>query len=160
MKKASEATVVDKAECPVGSRPPRKEERQSPVVRDRVLVMDDEELVRDIAGEMLKHCGFECEFAVDGAQAIEMYKKARVSGHPFTLLIMDLTIPGGMGGREAIKRLLEIDPHLTAIASSGYANDPAIEHYSAYGFKGVMVKPYRMEELQKALKDALRGTSA
>ena len=81
-----------------------------------------------------------------------MYKKAKESGNPFDIVIMDLTVPGGMGGKEAIKRLLEIDPGVRAIVSSGYSNDPVMSNFKRYGFKGVVAKPYKMKDLAEVLR--------
>ena len=120
--------------------------------KGKVLVLDDEADVRKIVGKMLKRFGCEVEFAEDGAEAIESYKSAIKSQDPFDFIIMDLTIPGGMGGEEAIKKLREIDPDVTAIASSGYSKDPIVSNYSEYGFSDFLVKPYEMAELRKILK--------
>ncbi|MBN2372875.1 PAS domain S-box protein [bacterium] len=118
----------------------------------RVLIMDDDEPIRDILGKMLMHLGHEkIDFARDGEEAIELYKKAKRAGVAYDVVIMDLTIPGGMGGKEAIKRLLEIDPDVKAIVSSGYSNDPAMNSYREYGFSSVIGKPYKIEELNDAI---------
>ena len=123
----------------------------------KVLLMDDEEAIRKVAGNMLKHLGYEVEFAEEGAQAIELYKKARESGDPFDLVILDLTVPGGMGGKEAIQKLLEIDPEVKAIVSSGYSNDPIMADYRKYGFRGVIAKPYKLRELSEELHRVIMG---
>jgi PAS domain S-box-containing protein len=123
----------------------------------RILVMDDEELVRDVAAEMFKVLGYEAEFAVEGREAVERYIAARASGRPFDLVILDLTVPGGMGGRETIKKLLEIDPGVRAIVSSGYSKDMTMAEYRKFGFSGVIAKPYRVSEFSRAIKDALQG---
>ena len=120
--------------------------------KGKVLVLDDEEDVRKIAGKMLNRFGCEVEFAKDGAEAIETYKSAIASQDPFDFIIMDLTIPGGMGGEEAIKKLREIDPDVTAIVSSGYSNDPIVANFSDYGFSDFLAKPYKMEELNRLVK--------
>jgi CheY-like chemotaxis protein len=126
------------------------------VGKGRILVMDDEEKVLDVAGRMLKHIGYdEVEFAKDGAEAIKLYKKARKSGNPFDAVIMDLTIPGGLGGKQTIKKLLEIDPEVKAIVSSGYTDDPIMSKFKKYGFSGVVSKPYTIEELGKVLHDLI-----
>jgi len=117
--------------------------------------MDDEEVVRDIAGEMLKHLGYKVAFARDGAEAIEMYRKSRESGSLSDVVIMDLTVPGGMGGKEAIRKLLEIDPGVKAIVSSGYSNDPVMADFKNFGFVGVISKPYKVEELGEILYELL-----
>ena len=123
----------------------------------RVLVMDDEEQVREIVGEMLSHLGYEPGFARDGAEAIEMYQKALHNGSPYAAVIVDLTIPGGMGGKEAIVKLLRIDPGVKAIVSSGYSNDPVMAEYSVYGFSGVVTKPFDIEQLSAVLHGVING---
>ena len=120
-----------------------------------ILVMDDEKMVRDILSRMLKKLGCEVVCVKDGAEAIIKYKQSKETGKPFDVVIMDLTIPGGMGGQETIKKLLEIDPEVKAIVSSGYSNDPIMSHYQAYGFSSVIAKPYRITELSKILRDVM-----
>jgi CheY-like chemotaxis protein len=121
--------------------------------KGKVLVMDDEMILLEFVSEMLKHIGYESESAQNGAEAIELYKNAKENGRPFDVVIMDLTIPGGMGGKEAIKRLKEIDPSIKAIVSSGYSNDPVMANYRDYGFVGVLPKPYRLDDLVEVLKN-------
>jgi PAS domain S-box-containing protein len=121
----------------------------------RILIMDDEEIIRDIAESMLSYIGYTVERAKDGDEAIELYKKAIEQHKPFDAVIMDLTIPGGMGGKEAVKKILEIDPEVKAIVSSGYSNDPIMSNYEDYGFKGVISKPYKIEELSEVLKQLI-----
>jgi CheY-like chemotaxis protein len=111
--------------------------------------MDDEEMVRSVVSKMLKSIGYEICTATDGAEAIELYKKAAESGTSFDAVVMDLTIPGGMGGKEGIQRLLEIDPECKAIVSSGYSTDPVMADFKKYGFKGAVVKPYKLKELSE-----------
>ncbi|HBG46088.1 MAG TPA: hypothetical protein DDW94_03770 [Deltaproteobacteria bacterium] len=113
----------------------------------RVLVMDDEDMIREAAGEVLKVVGCDVEFASDGAEAIGLFRDAMVSERPFDLVIMDLTIPAGMGGKEAVSHILEIDPHARVVVSSGYSNDPVMSEYARYGFSGVLPKPYRANEM-------------
>ncbi len=124
----------------------------------RILVMDDEEDIRGLIGEVLTHFGHVVEFAGDGAETIELYKGAMESGQPFDAVIMDLTIPGGMGGKEAIKELLKIDPDVRAIVSSGYSNDPIMADFKRHGFRGVVAKPYEVRELVKTLNRVLAGS--
>jgi len=119
--------------------------------RGRVLLVDDEKVVRDATGRMLKKLGYDVEFAREGNSALELYKEAKKVGNPFNAVIMDLTIPGGMGGEETIQKLLKIDPKVRAIVSSGYSTDPIMANYKDYGFKGIIVKPYKTEELGEIL---------
>ncbi len=122
----------------------------------RILIMDDDEVVLKVAGHMLSHLGMQAEFATNGEEAIRLYAQAIESGRPYDLVIMDLTIPGKMGGKEAIALLKEINPEVKAIVSSGYSNDPVMAQYSRYGFSGVIAKPYRMEDLKAAISGVLR----
>lgn len=113
----------------------------------RILVMDDEEGIRNIAGMMLEYLGYEVEYACEGKIAVELYIKAKQQGEPFDLAIMDLTIPGGMGGKETIRELLKIDPNIKALVSSGYAQDSMLVEFKRYGFCGFISKPYDINEL-------------
>ncbi len=117
----------------------------------RILVMDDEEIIRGISTEMLEECGYTADSAVDGKEAIEKYVSAWKKGFPFDIVIMDLTIPGGMGGKHAVRELLAIDPEAKVIVSSGYSMDPVMANYTEYGFKGRLAKPYKMKDLKKEL---------
>ena len=113
----------------------------------RILVMDDEEAIRILLSEMLQTRGFEVVTAEDGKEAIEYYKNAMNEDHPFDLVIMDLTVPGGMGGKETIEILREIDPKINAIVASGYFTDPVMADYSRFGFSGVVPKPFPFADL-------------
>jgi PAS domain S-box-containing protein len=124
----------------------------------RILIMDDEEVIRDVVGEMLMHLGYEVGFAGDGAEAIRLYREAMEASRPFHAVIMDLTIPGGMGGKEAIAKLREIDAGVKAIVSSGYSNDPVMANFKEYGFIGVVTKPYKMKDLSETLRRVLSDT--
>ena len=122
----------------------------------KILVMDDEEAVRDIVERILSRSGFSVATAPGGQETLAMYRQAMVAGTPFDVVIMDLTIPGGIGGRDAIKALLAIDPQAKAIVSSGYADDPVMANYADYGFKGIAVKPYTPNELRTVLARVLK----
>jgi PAS domain S-box-containing protein len=125
----------------------------------RILFMDDEEIIREVAGEMLNHIGFEVDFASHGEEALEKYTTARNNGKPFDAVIMDLTVPGGMGGADAIKKLLEIDPEVKAIVTSGYSNNPVMANYKEYGFIATMSKPFHLDEVGKILDRTLKTIS-
>ncbi|NOY53392.1 MAG: PAS domain S-box protein [Deltaproteobacteria bacterium] len=145
---------------PASSNVPEKaeEERLAPLRgTGRILVMDDEPSIRRVAGEILKHLGYRVEGAKDGEEAIELYSKAFESGDPFRVAILDLTIPGGMGGKEVIGKLLNIDPQIKAIVSSGYADDPIMADYRSYGFASVAAKPYQLATLSEAVSHALEA---
>jgi len=120
--------------------------------------MDDEQEIRDITGEMLKSIGYEIEAAKDGAEAIERYRTASESKHPFDVVIVDLTIPGGMGGKEVIQKLREIDPEIKAIVSSGYTNDPVLTDFDRFGFIDVITKPFNISALSKILHRTIVDT--
>ncbi len=127
-----------------------------PTVTDaRVLLMDDEPAIREVTGMMLRMNGYRVACAADGEEALELYRAARDAGEPFDLVIMDLTVPGGMGGVEAMERLLALDPSVRAIVSSGYSNDPVMSDHAARGFVGVLPKPYRLSQLLDAVRSAL-----
>ncbi len=121
----------------------------------RVLVMDDEEMLRTLTQMMLERLGYEVETVKDGVEAIETYKKHMNSGEPFDGVILDLTIKGGMGGAQAIKELIKIDPGVKAIVCSGYFNDPVLANYEEHGFRGAMAKPYQIADLESVLKKVL-----
>ena len=135
--------------------PARDNEQKQFFGRGRILVMDDEQEILMLAGEMLKAMGYDVETARDGAEALERYAIAQSSGNSFTAVIMDLTIPEGMGGKEAIRRLKVLDPQVKAIVSSGYSYDPVMANFQEYGFSGVIPKPYVMEELGRVLEEVV-----
>jgi two-component system cell cycle sensor histidine kinase/response regulator CckA len=114
--------------------------------------MDDEEIVREVAMEILVHLGYRADLCGSGTEAVKLYREAMNSEDPYAVVIMDLTVPGGMGGKETIKKLLEIDASVKGIVSSGYSEDPTLAHYAEYGFGGVVSKPYRANELHEAIQ--------
>jgi PAS domain S-box-containing protein len=120
-----------------------------------ILVMDDEKMILDMTAEMLEHLGYQVTTCDNGAGAIMLYKAARESGAPFSAVIMDLTIPGGMGGKETAQHILAINPDVCLIVSSGYSNDPILSDYRTYGFNGAMAKPYNIMELGQLLSSLL-----
>jgi len=135
---------------------PKKKEADLLKGTGKILLMDDDRMLREMAEAMLEILGYEPEFAEDGAAAIEMYNKAKSSEKPYDVVILDLTIPGGMGGEEVIKKLLKIDPELKAIVFSGYSESPVMSNYREYGFKGMMAKPFDFKTLGKVLNDVLK----
>ena len=131
-------------------------EQEIPIFGEgRILVMDDEAMIRKLAGELLTYLGYTVDFALDGSEAVKRYKKALDSNAPFDAVILDLTVKGGMGGKKAIQQLAKIDPHVIGILSSGYCNDPLIAEYERYGFMGVVTKPYTISELGEKLNQVL-----
>ena len=123
----------------------------------RILVMDDEDMVRNVIDRMLGQCGCTASFASDGREMIQLYSKGMESGRPFDAVIIDLIIASGMGGKEAVQKLLEVDPHARAIVSSGYSEDLIMSNFREFGFKGVLAKPYNLSELGKVLSEVISG---
>ena len=140
--------------------PPSEETlKQYPAGKGKILVMDDEEIVRLVVSKLLNQCGYDAELAGDGKEMLQLYKAAMAAGNPFDAVIMDLVIEGGMGGQEAIKCLLEMDPNAKAIVSSGYSTAPVMSHYQEFGFIGFLAKPYRLDELGRVLHETLAETA-
>ncbi len=123
----------------------------------KVLLMDDEEVIRESLGDLLATEGYEIECAIDGDEAIALYKKALGTSKPFDAVILDLTIRDGMGGKESVRKLLEIDPNVKAIVSSGYSNDPVIGNFRDYGFCGIFTKGNTTKKLIKTLHEIIEG---
>ncbi len=139
---------------------PRQQEDTCPMNMNcahtgRILIKDDEEMIRNLAGNMLRRLGYEPAFAHNGEEAIALYQEALSEGRPFDAVILDLTVKGGLGGKEAIQRLVAIDPGVRGIVSSGYANDPGVTNYRDFGFCAVMAKPYRIKEISDQLERLL-----
>jgi CheY-like chemotaxis protein len=123
----------------------------------KILVMDDEQVVRTNLGRVLKQMGYETELAADGATAVELYAKARQGGRCFDAAILDLTVRGAMGGREAVRALRELDPAVRAVVMSGHSDDEVMQEYSQHGFKGALTKPFDREALLDVLARVLGG---
>ncbi len=121
----------------------------------RVLVVDDEEAIRALVDFTLGHLGYEVTQAECALEGVNIYREKLEAGQRFDLVILDLTLPGGMGGKEALKKLIEIDPTVNAIVSSGYATDATMSRYQDYGFRGVIAKPYEAAELGKIVHDTI-----
>jgi PAS domain S-box-containing protein len=142
--------------CDAGCAEAQADEGRIAGGKGRVLVMDDEPEVRETVGAMLERLGYTVELVESGARAVERYRESLRDAGPFDLVIMDLTVPGGMGGKEAIARLREMDPGVRAIVSSGYANDPVMANYAQYGFSGVVAKPFRLKDLSASVASVMK----
>ena len=121
----------------------------------RILIMDDEGIVLDVLGEMLGKLGFEVDSARDGREAVEIYQTANHNGRPYAAVILDLTVPGGLGGKETLELLKEINPQAKVIVSSGYSDSPIMADYEKYGVQGVITKPYRLPELSQIIHEVI-----
>ncbi len=122
----------------------------------RIIIMDDEEMIRTLAENMLESCGYQVDHARDGEEALALYKQAMDESRPYDVVIMDLTIPGGLGGKEAIGKLLKLDPNVAAVVSSGYSNDPVMANYQDHGFKSCLSKPYMMGALTDVIAKVIQ----
>jgi CheY-like chemotaxis protein len=123
-----------------------------PKGRGRILVMDDEQSICRMVEDALTQFGYEVTVVQDGQAAIDLFSETLTSGGNFDAILLDLTIPGGMGGKEAIQHLRRLDPHVKAIVTSGYSDDPIMSDFQAYGFQGILVKPYKIIDLAKTLE--------
>jgi len=121
--------------------------------RGRILVMDDEEIVRIVVSRLLQQCGYETELAKEGVEMLRLYREAKEARKTFEAVILDLIIQDGMGGQEAIKHLLAYDPHVKVIVSSGYSHNPIMTNYREYGFVGFLPKPYKLDELRRVMSE-------
>ena len=117
----------------------------------RILLMDDDDLVREVAGLMLDRLGYDLEVSQEGAEAINLYENAMNSVHPFNAVIIDLKVKAGLDGLDTIRELKMMDPQVKAILSSGFTCDPVMTHFKEYGFQGVLPKPYKMKDIEDAL---------
>jgi len=123
--------------------------------KGKVLLVDDEDIILDVSREVLRFLGYDAIFAKEGASAIELYGREKEAGRPFDLVIIDLSIPEGMGGQETIEKLRSYDPYVKAVVSSGYANDPVMQDFARYGFSGRLAKPYRINEMRMMLENMI-----
>lgn len=123
----------------------------------RILVMDDEEAVRGVIGDLLRAAGYQVECVGDGTEAVDRYRKALERGEPFDMVILDLTVPGGMGGKDAVEHLLRLDPDVNAIVTSGYSDDPVMAQFRQHGFRARLTKPYEIEALHETLRRLKEG---
>jgi len=133
-----------------------KREGKLIMAKTRILIMDDEDLILDVVSSMLEYLGYEVELSRNGQEALAIYKASLGTPNPIGAVIMDLTIPGGRGGKEVIRDLMALDPQVRAIVSSGYSNDPIMSNCTEYGFKGVVRKPFKMEDLRDVLQEVLK----
>ncbi|MGB5985228.1 MAG: PAS domain S-box protein [Desulfobacterales bacterium] len=133
----------------------RRDSREILTGEGRILIMDDEDFIRNLAEAMLKRMGYQVALAPDGEAAVAMYREAHEAGKTFDAVVLDLTVPGGMGGKEAIGHLRALDPEVRAIVSSGYSNDPVMANYAEYGFCGAVKKPYLIQEMSRAINAAI-----
>jgi PAS domain S-box-containing protein len=122
----------------------------------RILIMDDEAQIRKVLGEMVQVCGYDFHAVPDGEQAFKAFRQAQENGEPFSAVILDLTIPGGLGGKEVVKAMLSVASHLRAIVISGYSNDPVLANYEEYGFKGRVAKPFNLVDLSIVLNSVMK----
>jgi len=129
--------------------------KQSADAVRRVLVMDDEDQLRKVVGRMLQFLGHEVTTTASGEEAIEEFQQALNEEQPFDLVILDLTVFGGLGGKDALVGMLAIDPGVKAIASSGYAGDDVIDNFAEFGFAGALAKPYRINDLRDKIASVM-----
>jgi PAS domain S-box-containing protein len=144
---------------PVSTREQKKENGKATMetraASAKIMIMDDEEMVRDVAKAIFVMLGHEVFLAADGEEAVELYKKQRELGQPIDIIIMDLTIPGGMGGEKAVQEILAINPEAKVIVSSGYSNDPVMAHYQDHGFIAAIVKPFHIQDIVNIINKLL-----
>ena len=124
--------------------------------KGKVLLMDDEQIIVDVTLEVLRFLDYEVMFAREGAAALELYKQEKESGAPFDLVILDLSVPEGLGGKDAIALLKAYDPGVNAVVSSGYSSDPVVVEYERYGFSGVLSKPYKISDMREMLEKMIK----
>ena len=124
--------------------------------KGKVLLMDDEQIILDVTLEVLKFLGYDVMFAREGKEAIELYKQEKNAGAPFDVVILDLSVPEGMGGKEAIGLLKAFDPHVKAVVSTGYSSDPVVLDFAGYGFSGKLTKPYKINDLKNVLVELIK----
>jgi CheY-like chemotaxis protein len=123
----------------------------SPTRKRRILVMDDEAIVLEVSKNMIEALGHDVDVATDGESATEKYRQALASDNPFDVIILDLTVKGGMGGEETVKRLREMDPSVRAVVASGYSDNPVLLNFKAHGFSAVLSKPFSLAALRECL---------
>jgi CheY-like chemotaxis protein len=125
-------------------------------VKGKVLLMDDEQIIRDVTHEILQFLNYEVMSAREGIEAVDLYKKEKMAGHPFDMVILDLSIPHGLGGKETIDLLRNFDPAVKAVISSGFTDDPIVKDFSHYGFSERLTKPYNIHEMKNLLEKVIK----
>ncbi len=118
--------------------------------------MDDEEMIRELARKMLGYLGYEAVVCADGVEAVNLYREQCAQGKPFAAVILDMTIPGGMGGLEAARQLVEIDPDAILIVSSGHSAESALTGEKDSPFRGAVTKPYNVKQLSEVLSQLMK----
>ncbi len=144
---------------PASIQPACPRQVQTPALRlgrGRILLMDDEEMILEVSSAMLKRLGYDVWTSPDGASALEIYRQAAAEGNPFDAVILDLTVPGGLGAKETIGPLLQINPQARVIVSSGFADDPSLTDFPSFGFAGFLPKPYNLTQLSAVMHKVLR----
>jgi CheY-like chemotaxis protein len=126
----------------------------------RILILEDDPVLGSLLQKLIRGFGCDTVLAIEGSQAIEMYLSANQQNQPFAAVILDLTVPQGMGGKETMEQLLELDPQTVGIACSGYTSDPVLQNYRSYGFAARLCKPFRTSDLRAALECALGSSEA
>jgi len=124
--------------------------------KGKILLMDDEQVILDVTHEVMKFLGYEVMFAKEGAFAIEIFSREKMGGRPFDLVILDLSVPEGMGGKEAFEKIREVDPSVKVVISSGYTSDPMMTDYAKFGIDGILAKPYRIADIKALLEKLIQ----
>jgi CheY-like chemotaxis protein len=122
----------------------------------KILLMDDEQIILDMTRDVLDFLNYDAMFAKEGSTAIDLYKQEKAAGVPFDIVILDLSVANGLGGKETIEQLRKYDPAVKAIVSTGYMNDPAVENFSLYGFCEKLTKPYTVKDLKNLLEKVMK----
>jgi CheY-like chemotaxis protein len=126
------------------------------MAKGKVLLMDDEQIILDVTLEVLRFLAYDVMFAREGTAALELYKHEKEAGVPFDLVILDLSVPEGLGGKDTIALLKAYDPTVKAVVSSGYSNDPVVQDFVQYGFSGKLSKPYKISDMKDILEQMIK----
>jgi len=126
-------------------------------VKGKVLLMDDEQIIRDVTHEILQFLNYEVISAREGNEALDIYKEEKMAGHPFDVVILDLSVPNGLGGKETIELLRNFDPAVKAVISSGFTDDPVVKDFLHYGFSERLTKPYNIREMKELLEKVIKN---